>query len=70
MSGYSRKPLAQKLGIKPGMRIAAFGAPGSYPALLGDLPPGASLHSRLYSMSPFIHRFVSRREEILVENRA
>ncbi|HEX6433868.1 MAG TPA: DUF3052 domain-containing protein [Gemmatimonadales bacterium] len=64
MSGYSQKPLSQKLGIKPGMRIVALGAPGSYVSLLGDLPPGASVHSRLSASSPFIHRFVSRREEL------
>jgi hypothetical protein len=64
MSGYSQKPLSQKLGIKPGMRVVALGAPGSYAALLGELPPGATLHSRLSRTSPFIHRFVSRRLEL------
>src|SRR5918992_1151252 len=69
MSGYSQKPLAQKLGIKPGMRIVAIGAPDYYPALLGDLPPGASLHSRLSRTSRFIHRFVSRRVELQADFR-
>jgi hypothetical protein len=64
MSGYSEKTLLQKLGIKPGMRIVALGAPGSYATLLGDLPPGTRIHSRLSSTSQFIHRFVSRREEL------
>jgi hypothetical protein len=46
------------------MRIVAVGAPDCYRELLGELPPGASLHSRLSRTSPFIHRFVSRRAEL------
>jgi hypothetical protein len=64
MSGYSQRPLVEKLGIKPGTRIVALNAPGSYAALLGVLPPRASLGSRLSSTSRFIHRFVSRREDL------
>ena len=64
MSGYSQKPLSQKLGIKPGMQVVALGAPGSYAELLGELPPGARVHSRLPRTTRFIHRFVSRRQEL------
>jgi hypothetical protein len=64
MSGYSQKPLVQKLGIKPGTRIVVLGAPSSYAALLGDLPPGARLLSRLPTRAGFIHRFVIRSEEL------
>lgn len=67
MSGYSRKPLSQKPGIRPGMCIVALGAPGSSVALLGDLPPGATVQSRLPSVAQFIHRFVSRSEELQAE---
>jgi hypothetical protein len=64
MSGYSQKPLSQKLGIKPGTQVVALGAPRHYAALLGDLPPGARLQSRLSSTAHFIHRFVSQRREL------
>ncbi|HYL56848.1 MAG TPA: DUF3052 domain-containing protein [Gemmatimonadales bacterium] len=38
MAGYSGKPLAAKLGIKPGSTIAILGAPRGYDRLLGRLP--------------------------------
>ena len=40
MAGYSGTPLVQKLGIKQGHRVGFFGAPGSFAAALGELPPG------------------------------
>lgn len=38
MAGYSGTPLAKKLGIKPGFRIAAPGAPKNFRELLEPLP--------------------------------
>ena len=35
-SGYSRTPLARKLGLEPGMRVRLLDAPDSYWALFGD----------------------------------
>jgi hypothetical protein len=64
VAGYSQRSLSEKLGIKPGTRVVALGAPRTYRSLLGNLPPGATLHSRLPSTTPFIHRFVSRRKEL------
>jgi CheY-like chemotaxis protein len=43
MAGYSGQPLIKKLGIKPGMAVALFGAPEGLGATLGELPQGASL---------------------------
>ena len=42
-AGYSGKPLAAKLGIKPASQAAVFDAPEHYPALLGRPPDGAAL---------------------------
>lgn len=42
-AGYSGKPLADKLGVKPGQTLLAIGAPGHYPDLLTPLPEGVSL---------------------------
>lgn len=63
-AGYSRRSLAEKLGIKAGTRVVALGAPSTYAALLGPLPEGAGLQSRLPASSDFIHRFVRRRNEL------
>lgn len=41
--GYSGTPLARKLGIKEGHRVATLGAPDHLPALLDPLPAGAAL---------------------------
>jgi hypothetical protein len=67
VAGYSQRTLPQKLGIKPGTRVVALGAPSTYSSLLGELPGGATLHSRLPSKSGFIHRFVRQREELAAD---
>jgi hypothetical protein len=41
MAGYSGTPLPQKLGIKPGHRVALVGSPGGFMETLGKLPDGA-----------------------------
>jgi hypothetical protein len=40
MAGYSATPLPQKLGIKPGSRLALAGAPARFKQTLGKLPAG------------------------------
>ena len=67
MVGYSKRSLADKLGIKAGTRVVALQAPPTYQALLGTLPSGASLHSRLPASSGFIHRFARRRTELAAD---
>jgi hypothetical protein len=47
MSGYSGTPLAKKLGIKAGHRVALLGAPGEFGATLGDLPEGVAVQNNL-----------------------
>jgi hypothetical protein len=42
MAGYSGTPLLQKLGIKPGHRIATVHEPPSFDQGLGSLPENAS----------------------------
>jgi hypothetical protein len=42
-SGYSGKPLVDKLGIKPGHRLALIDAPAGFPAGLGKLPDGVAI---------------------------
>src|SRR5690348_11067877 len=64
MAGYSGKPLSQKLGVKPGMTVAALNAPRNYRALLRPLPPGAKVQPKLGRTAPFIHFFSKRRAEL------
>ena len=66
-AGYSKRSLAEKLGITPDARITAIGAPASYASLLGTLPSGVTIHSRLPSSAGFIHRFVKRRRDLAAE---
>src|SRR5581483_3719955 len=60
MAGYSGKPLAQKLGIKPGFCIFVSGAPASYADIVGALPEGATLAARLKALLDMVHLFATR----------
>ena len=42
-AGYSRRPLAQKLGVKPGTTVALVDAPEAFERLLEPLPGGVEL---------------------------
>lgn len=65
MSGQAvGRTLVEKLGVKPNMNIVALAAPPTYAALLGALPAGATLHSRLSPSSAFIHQFAGRRDDL------
>lgn len=44
-AGYSGTPLAKKLGIKAGHRVATLDAPDHFPELLGDLPDAVVLEA-------------------------
>jgi hypothetical protein len=75
-TGYSGKPLADKLGIKPGMVVHAVNAPEDYAEMLAWLPPGASVlwHadadgfvkavSKQGGTAQFVHCFVASRAEL------
>jgi hypothetical protein len=61
MAGYSKTPLAQKLGIKPGTKVAAVGAPASYRKMLAPLPRKVSFTDNVSAGSAFVHLFVTER---------
>ena len=61
-AGYSPRSLVDKLGIKPGARIAIINAPRGYRATLGALPPGVMVGSTVRGQLPFIHVFVKSRQ--------
>lgn len=60
-AGYSKTPLAKKLGIAPGMRVVVLGAPDDYRALLEPLPTGVSLGEHPEREERFIHVFARDR---------
>jgi hypothetical protein len=47
MAGYSGTPLPAKLGIKPDMTVTVLGGPSDFAAVIGALPSGARLTSRV-----------------------
>jgi hypothetical protein len=47
MAGYSGTPLAKKLGIKAGHRVALLGAPADFEATLTELPDGVAVQRDL-----------------------
>lgn len=60
-TGYSQRSLVEKLGIKPGMRIAILHSPPGYRATLGKLPPGVTVTSVARGVLPLIHFFTADR---------
>lgn len=64
MAGYSGTPLIKKLGIKPGMRAVALGAPENFGHLLGPLPSGLQLGTRLSKELDYIHLFAKKQAQI------
>jgi len=63
VAGYSGTPLAAKLGIKPGMAVAAVNAPKDYARLLAPLPDGARI-SAAAARAGLLHHFAMRRAEL------
>jgi hypothetical protein len=46
-AGYSGTPLPKKLGIKEGHRVAILGAPAGFSEVLGALPAGARVTTKV-----------------------
>lgn len=52
MAGYSGTPLPNKLGIKPGHRVACLDAPTTFLPSLGELPPDVVLENDVARAGP------------------
>jgi hypothetical protein len=61
---YSGTPLYRKLGIKEGHRVVALSGPGNFSALLGELPPGVRLGSRLAAGTDVVVLFVTELRDL------
>ncbi|HET9119061.1 MAG TPA: DUF3052 domain-containing protein [Solirubrobacterales bacterium] len=64
MAGYSGTPLAKKLGIKEGHRVAFPGAPEGFRELLGALPGDVTIRSRAGGPLDVIVFFTKRRAQL------
>jgi hypothetical protein len=62
-SGYSETPLAKKLGINEGSKIALYNQPDYYFKLFTDLPDVKIVSGK--SIVDFIHYFVKEEKQLL-----
>jgi hypothetical protein len=69
MAGYSKTPLAQKLGIKPETKVITLGAPANYRKWLTPLPKEVSFSEKASAGSDFVHLFVTERRMLEKELR-
>ena len=63
-AGYSGTPLASKLGLKEGMKVAWLSAPDDFPALVGELPRGVRVVSRATGSLDLVVAFATRRSAL------
>ncbi len=61
-AAYAGKPLALKLGIRPGMRVALVGGPAGFGRSLGPLPEGATISAGLRWRADLVFWFVRTAE--------
>ena len=60
----AKRALNEKLGIRPGMAVAAVSAPRGYAAWLAPLPAGVRFASRPGARADLLHVFVERRRDL------
>lgn len=63
-AGYSSRPLALKLGIKPGTPIVALNAPPNFSRLLSPLPEAATVRRALTPHAAYIHLFARTQRQL------
>jgi hypothetical protein len=64
MAGYSGTPLAKKLGLKAGQRVALLRAPAGFRKLLEPLPAGVTFAAKPTKSSDIVHVFTVSRAEL------
>ena len=63
-TGYSKRSLPEKLGLKQGSRFCILNAPTNYDDTLGELPPGVQRLARPRGAMDFIQFFTKQRSEL------
>ena len=64
MAGYSGTPLAKKLGIKEGTKVAVIGAPKGYRALLDPLPAAVRFATKADATADVVHFFSTKKSAL------
>jgi len=64
MAGYSKNPLSQKLGLRPGFRVYIANAPTDFLPLLGPLPDEIEVVRRIGKPVDYIHLFTTHAAEL------
>ena len=67
MAGYSKTPLAKKLGFKAGLRIRTTGAPDDYLALLSPIPENVTISNSIRNGIDVWHFFTRSFSELETE---
>lgn len=63
-AGYSKTPLVDKLGIKPGKRLRFVNEPAHYLELLGPLPADVTVLKSTRGEIDFAHLFVTTKSAL------
>jgi hypothetical protein len=66
-AGYSGRPLAAKLGLRPGLRAWALGMPDSVAAEIGSELPGFRFAAEPADQLDVAHLFIASRAELEAE---
>lgn len=64
MAGYSKRSLADKLGIKEGLRTFLLNPPEAYSTMIGERLAGVLLSKKLQGPVDFIHFFTKEKKEL------
>jgi hypothetical protein len=64
MQRYAGSPLLKKLDIKPDLAVALVAAPEGFEDLLGELPEGATLRTRMTKETGLAIWFIRSRREL------
>ena len=64
MTGYSKRPLVDKLGIKANFRVHLIHPPENYDKTLGGIPAGAKIVEKLEGPLDFIQFFTKDKIEL------
>jgi hypothetical protein len=63
-SGYSKRPLPEKLGIKEGFTVGVINAPPGYLEMLAKLPKGVRMEPESDQLLDFVHLFTAVRSQL------
>lgn len=64
MAGYSKRPLAEKLGMKEGASVVILNAPQNYHETLAPMPSGVMHSTNLKGSMEFIQFFTKERKDL------